>query len=67
MNSLINATNRLRKINTNTNTPQNIPSNRRDLPSWSYEASITLVPKVDKANKEIKKKCIGLYYWWALI
>lgn len=62
MNSLINATNSLRKINTNTNTPQNIPSNRRDLPSSSYEASITLVPKVDKANKEIKKKIIGLYY-----
>lgn len=59
MNSLVNATNRLRKINTNTNTPQNIPSNRRDLPSSSYEASITLVPK---AKKEIKKKIIGLYY-----
>lgn len=64
MNSLINATNLLRKINTNTNTntPQNILSNRRDLPSSSYEASITLVPKVDKAKKEIKKKIIGLYY-----
>lgn len=61
MNSLINATNLLRKTNTNTNTPQNIPS-KKDLLSSSYEASITLVPKVDKAKKEIKKKIIGLYY-----
>lgn len=55
MNSLINATNLLRKTNTNTNTPQNIPS-KKDLPSSSYEASITLVPKVDKAKKRNEKE-----------
>lgn len=54
MNSLTNATNLLRK--TNTSTPQNIPSNRRNLPNSSQEASITLEPKVNKAKKERKKK-----------
>lgn len=54
MNSLINATNLLRK--TSTVTPQNIPPNRRNLTNSSYEASITLVSKVDKAKKERKKR-----------
>lgn len=54
MNSLINATSLLRK--TSTVTPQNIPPNRRNLTNSSYEASITLVSKVDKAKKERKKR-----------